>query len=43
MRENVFVGWVATEDGAEETLSVLLSQQGCGTSERSNAIIVIVL
>lgn len=29
-------GWVATADGAEETLSVLSSQQGCGT-EGSNA------
>lgn len=37
MRESVLVGWVATEDGAEETLSVLSSQQGCGTSESSNA------
>lgn len=42
MRESVLVGWVATEDGAEETLSVLSSQQGCGTSGSSNAIIDIV-
>lgn len=41
MRESVLEGWVATADGAEETLSVLSSQQGCGT-EGSNAIVVIV-